>query len=201
MESHTFKCVTFGGFDKQDVAEYIERTSREFAEQQTRLEQERDSLQARTEELEKQVAALRLQAEAQSDRLTELQSALADAEQRADGARDQQARLEELTAQVESLRPDAESYRQFRNRIGDIECEARSRAAELENATRARLREVTDRFREQYQALAASFDTASAYVTGELRKVEVNLTQLPRALDQIGAELEQLDGTLSDGEQ
>ena len=68
-------------------------------------------------------------------------------------------------------------------------------------ATRARLREVTDRFREQYQALAASFDTASAYVTGELRKVEVNLTQLPRALDQIGAELEQLDGTLSDGEQ
>ena len=122
-------------------------------------------------------------------------------EQRADGARDQQARLEELTAQVESLRPDAESYRQFRNRIGDIECEARSRAAELENATRARLREVTDRFREQYQALAASFDTASAYVTGELRKVEVNLTQLPRALDQIGAELEQLDGTLSDGEQ
>ena len=102
---------------------------------------------------------------------------------------------------MESLRPDAESYRQFRNRIGDIECEARSRAAELENATRARLREVTDRFREQYQALAASFDTASAYVTGELRKVEVNLTQLPRALDQIGAELEQLDGTLSDGEQ
>ena len=37
-----------------------------------------------------------------------------------------------------------------------------------------------------------TFESTASHVTGELRKVEVNLTQLPRAMDQAGAELDKL---------
>lgn len=41
-----------------------------------------------------------------------------------------------------------------------------------------------------------TFDATATHVTGELRKVEVNLTQLPRAMDQAGKELEALAAEL-----
>ena len=198
MNDHTFKSVTFGGFDKQDVADYIQQISQEHAAQTVQLEQERDTLRGENGTLRQQLISLRAQAAEQADRLKELQSALEQAESRAAALEEQKAQIQALSAQVAELKPDAESYRQFRNRIGDIECDARSRAAELEAATNAKLRMVVADFREKYGALTASFDTASDFMTSELRKVEVNLTQLPLSLDQIGAQLNELEGTLTD---
>ena len=90
----------------------------------------------------------------------------------------------------------AEAYAQFRERIGSIECEAHKRAADLETATAVRLRKTVDLFREQYQTLMSTFEATAAHVNGELRKVEVNLTQLPRAMDQAGTELNELAAIL-----
>ena len=45
------------------------------------------------------------------------------------------------------------------------------------------------------------FESTASYVNSELRKVEVNLTQLPRALDRSGAELEQLTALLEGREE
>ena len=196
MTDHTFKSVTFGGFDKQAVANYIQQISQAHAEQTARLEQERDNLQGENGALRQQLAALQAQTAEQAARLKELQAALEQAEAQAAALKEKEEQVQALSAQVAELKPDAESYRQFRNRIGDIECDARSRAAELEAATNAKLRKVVADFREKYGVLTASFDTASGFITSELRKVEVNLTQLPRALDQIGAQLNELEGTL-----
>ena len=48
----------------------------------------------------------------------------------------------------------------------------------------------------EYQALMDTFSAAAGHVTGELRKVEVNLTQLPRAMDPSGAALKALAARL-----
>ena len=95
------------------------------------------------------------------------------------------------------MRPDAESYRQFRTRVGEIECEAQRRSAELEASTVARLEQLVSAFTAQYQEMMTTLDATASHVTGELRKVEVNLTQLPRAMDQTGAELKTLSEVLS----
>ena len=58
------------------------------------------------------------------------------------------------------------------------------------------MRLVVDQFREKYTELMAGFDSTASYVTGELRKVEVNLAQLPRAMDQSGAALNELAALL-----
>ena len=44
MENNTFKSVAFGGFAKQDVIDYIERTARESAAAQEKLQQENNEL-------------------------------------------------------------------------------------------------------------------------------------------------------------
>ena len=44
--------------------------------------------------------------------------------------------------------------------------------------------------------LMSSFESTASHVTAELRKVEVNLSQLPRAMDQAGTELNELAALL-----
>ena len=72
----------------------------------------------------------------------------------------------------------------------------------MEADTQSRLLRTVETFRTQYQALMSTFTATASHVTGELRKVEVNLTQLPRAMDQAGAELKELEKLLErSGEQ
>lgn len=199
MDNYSIKSVTFGGFDKQDVIHYIERTAQEAADAQKKLQEENSGLQEKLAAAEQEAAAMRAQVEelsAQRDALqAELQKETA-ARQALEPFKPLEAEVARLTAEAEALRPDAEAYAQFRERIGAIECEARKRAADLEAATATQLRRTLDLFREQYQILMSTFESTAAHVNGELRKVEVNLTQLPRAMDQAGAELNNLAAAL-----
>ena len=195
MDNYPIKSVTFGGFDKQDVIQYIEQMS---AAQKT-LQEENDSLRAEADTLRQEAASLRAQLEEAAAQQTQLQEALS----RENAARLELEKLKPLEAEVsrlkqeaDALRPDAEAYAQFRERIGAIECEARKRAADLEAATVEQLQQTVDLFRAQYQVLMSTFETTASHVNSELRKVEVNLTQLPRAMDQSGTELNELAARL-----
>ncbi|MPN42020.1 hypothetical protein SDC9_189576 [bioreactor metagenome] len=101
-----------------------------------------------------------------------------------------------MRAELSALQPQAKAYQEFKMRIGDIECEAHRRADELEASTTARLNHLVAACRSQYEELVSTFDVTSNHVTGELRKVEVNLSQLPRAMDQVGANLTDLEAQL-----
>lgn len=190
MDQYPIKTVTFGGFDKQDVIQYIERV----AEAQKTLQEEVDSLKEQLAALQEEHAARQTQVE----ELTAERNRLREDLSRETQARQELEALKPLRAEVERLRPDAEAYAQFRERIGAIECEARKRAADLELATETQLRKTVTLFQEQYQALMSTFEAAAGHVTGELRKVEVNLAQLPRTMDQSGAELKALSARLEE---
>jgi chromosome segregation ATPase len=195
MDNYSIKSVTFGGFDKQDVIRYIEETAKAAAATEKEL-------QEKLEQLIEENNALRSQLETTEKEFTALQTRFQDlnleySKVKDDVAREAAARMEleplkPLQEEVDRLRPDAEAYAQFREKIGAIECEARKRAADLETATIQKLQQNVDLFREQYQVLMSSFESTAAHVTSELRKVEVNLTQLPRTMDQPGSELNEL---------
>lgn len=192
MDNYPIKSVTFGGFDKQDVIRYIEQTAQQAAAAQQALQAENDELRKQVASLSAEAASLRAQAKALSGERDHLQEAL----NQESAARQQLEVLKPLEAEVARLRPDAEAYAQFRERIGAIECEARKRAADLELATANQLQKTVDLFREQYQTLMSTFESTASHVNSELRKVEVNLTQLPRAMDQAGTELNELAARL-----
>lgn len=195
MDNYSIKSVTFGGFDKQDVIRYIEQAAEQAATVQRELQSKNDALQsenstlhAKVSSLNEELASLRTQLDTLSSDYTRLQESLS----RESAQRQELESLKPLEAEVKRLRPDAEAYAQFRERIGTIECEARKRAADLEFATVLQLQQTVDFFREQYQTLMDTFETTASHVNSELRKVEVNLTQLPRAMDQAGSELNEL---------
>ena len=197
MESYTFKTVTFGGFDKQDVAHYVEQLTQEHSAALSALQEENAALKEKSSHLEAENRRLRTQADIQAASLSQLSTQAEKLLEEVAALRDYPEKYEALRTEADGLRKDAEAYVEFRNRIGNIECEAQQRAAKLEADTQARLRRMVDSFRAQYEALAGTFDAASAHVTSELRKVEVNLSQLPRALDPVDRELEKLDGILA----
>ena len=199
MDNYPIKSVAFGGFDKQDVIRYIEQTAEQAAAAQKALQEENDSLRAEADTLRQETASLRAKLEEAAARQAQLQDELS----RESAARLELEKLKPLEAEVsrlkqeaDALRPDAEAYAQFRERIGAIECEARKRAADLEAATVGQLQQTVDLFRAKYQTLMSTFETTASHVNSELRKVEVNLTQLPRAMDQSGTELNELAARL-----
>lgn len=205
MDNNAFKSVAFGGFDKQDVIAYIQRTAQEAAEAQEKLRQDNAALQTENESLSSQLATLRYQLETARRRCGELEEALGREtalQEELDALRPQTEALrresEELRREAEGLRAQAEAYARFQGQIGAIECQARERAADLEDETKRRLRETSEAFRTQYAALMETFASAAAHVNGELRRVEVNLTQLPRALDRSSAELQRLEELLGE---
>lgn len=197
MESYTFKTVTFGGFDKQDVAHYVEQLTQEHSAALSALQEENAALKEKSSHLEAENRRLRTQADIQAASLSQLSTQAEKLLEEVAALRDYPEKYEALRTEADGLRKDAEAYVEFRNRIGNIECQAQQRAAKLEADTQARLRRMAESFRVQYEALTGTFDAASAHVTSELRKVEVNLSQLPRALDPVDRELEKLDGILA----
>ena len=74
MDNYAIKSVTFGGFDKQDVIQYIERA----AEAQKALEEENASLKEQLADLEGKCGALGAQVETLAAEHTRLQDALAE---------------------------------------------------------------------------------------------------------------------------
>ena len=188
MERSAIRSVAFGGFDKEDVARYIEQLSQETE----KLREERDALQEKADCLEKEADELKTQVQDLSKAKEELSAEVA----RLAPLEKENAQLNE---EVEALRPDAEAHVMLRGQVGAIECEARQRAAELEEHTAGQMHKALDLFRQQYQILMSTFETASSHMTGELRKMEVALAQLPRTLDQTGVELDRLASALEKG--
>lgn len=199
MENYPIKSVTFGGFDKQDVIRYIEQAAQTAAAAQNELQAENESLRSKLDTLNQELTAARATLADMSAKCESLQAELDQeiaARQALEPLQPLEAENAQLKAEAESLRPDAQAYAQFRERIGAIECEARKRADDLELATVLQLEQTLNLFREHYQVLMTTFETTASHVNSELRKIEVNLSQLPRTMDRPGTELNELAAKL-----
>ena len=199
MENYSFKSVAFGGFDKQDVVRYLEQASEKAAAVQRELEEENGNLRKQAEETAEELERLRAQVEeltAERDGLREKLESEAAARADLEPLRALEKDVARLTAERDALKPDAESYARFRERLGAIECEARNRADDLEEEAAVQTRRTVEEFRSRYQQLMSAFESTAGHVNSELRKIEVTLSQLPRALDQTGAELNELASRL-----
>ena len=199
MDNYPIKNVAFGGFNKQDVVRYIEQAATEASVAQKALEEGNSALRD-------QIAALMEKADALQAQMDEIRAEKEELSAALDQERALREELEalkpaaenaqQLQKEIDALRPDAQAYAQFREQLGTIECEARKRAGDLELATAAQLRQTVDLFRQQYQILMSTFESTASHVTGELRKIEVSLSLLPRAMDQAGSELNTLAAQL-----
>ncbi len=205
-----FRTAAFGGFQKQDVLNYLEASTRETEEKTAALKKRLDEAQADAARLKETVAAdeaRRAELERENSRLS---AELADREARLTSAQAQAAALtaqvaeltaktEELSAKVTRMSPAAEAYEGLKDRTAGIELEAHSRAREIEaeaaakaQKTKADLESWLAGLRGSYARLKGELNAALAQAAQELGKAETSLTSISGQLEQQDAALQEL---------
>ena len=170
---HPFRSAALGGFNKQDVLSFLEEQAKQSAQAQ-------QSLQQQLEELNRQNEALRREKE-------DLQIQLAERERDA------------ALAQTEELRPDAQTYREIKERTAGVELDAHRRAqAVLEKAesdaqrTRRQVNQWLQRLGREYETLRSQVEATVSHAASELEKANSCLDQVNRLMGEQETALEGL---------
>ena len=133
----SFKTCLFGGFDREDVISFIEKTAAETQERLDALTTEREELLAKKRSTEAENAALRVQLNELTERLdneTALHARV-------------QSMEEELTAlrrENETLREPAAQYQSLKDHIAEIEISAHRRTEEFRGKAIAELMQLIE---------------------------------------------------------
>ena len=145
-----FKTRVFGGFDREDVISFIEKTSLEHQKRVSALEEENKRLSDRCGAAEAEVQALREQSRAELAAAAELEEL--------------KRKFAALKAENEQLRGENEQLRRMKDHIADIEISAHRRTEEFRAQAIAELREMIVRqetwcaqAQAQYQQLSEQF--------------------------------------------
>jgi chromosome segregation ATPase len=208
-EEIQFRTATLGGFQKQDVLDYIERSSKDHGDKlaglQRELEEARRALCAVEEEkgaLARELAAAqeREAAAAAAGQASQETSALRE-ELEAERLRlaETEAVLEQTMEEVDRLRPAAEAFARLKDRTAGIELEAHCRAqgvqAEAEERaqkTREQVEQWLRRMRAEYDRIREDIDAAVSQVSGGLAEAERIVEGLSGTLTRQDGELEEL---------
>ena len=216
-----FRTATFGGFQKQDVLDYIEQANQEHREKltslqreleetasaRTALEQERDTLRSQLEETAASSKGQIETLEEENRRLTgELEAARKEAAElrekltgQADELAATQLELEEVQGKLKKIAPAAAAYEQVKDRTAGMELEAHCRAQAVQAAAeervkkaRAEVEQWLHRVRTGYAALRGDMDATVSQACGELDQLREKLEHISSQFADQDARLEQL---------
>ena len=187
MDNHIFRSA-LGGFNRQDVTEYIERTRKEAEEAAAQLEaqvkslqdseaearQSLDSCTQEKEDLEKQLEEMTLQytqTKNDWDAVTEAKETL-----------EAEETVGKANAQAEEIVTKANA------RAEAIVAEAQAQAEVLLRETEEQVEGTVN----QFGTLFTSFETITGHLTNELRKMDVTVSQLPISFNHLRDSLQAL---------
>ena len=211
---NTFKSSVFGGFNRDDVIRYIEKTALESKQQIESLEQESDGLCRENAELRDKLAAAERERDqlaesydtasgaqealkkgltAAQETITELRAQLEESAQRAAFAQKEHEReMQKLQAELETLRPQVEEYSRVKAHIAEIELSARERADALDAATRAKLQAYIASCTSQCVQMLATLGSTCESVSSALRHADEAVSRLPGAFTTLEGQLDEL---------
>lgn len=138
--SANFKTCMFGGFDREDVIAYIEKTAKESRERIDALEAENESFRLESQRMDSSLRALQIQAEEYSQTAEErdtLRLQLAEIQAQVNSLRGENASLRQ---ENEALRGVAAEAAHLKEHIADIEISAHRRTEEFRAEAIAKLR-------------------------------------------------------------
>ncbi len=133
--STNFKTCLFGGFDREDVISYIEKTAHETKARIDELTERSETLARENETLTRQIGELREKAA----QFTSASQALEDLRAKAG---ELARRAEQLAAENETLRGQANEYQSLKDHIAEIEISAHRRTEEFRAKAIQRLHQV-----------------------------------------------------------
>ena len=207
---HPFRSSMFGGFNRQDVLDYLESTAKTAAEQQQGLQLQLDEVRQTESDQTIELAArqgriFRLEQEnqqllSQVEQLNLSLSALqAENSKNAAALTEARREVEELKAKVTALEPDAMAYSAVKERTAGVELEAHRRAqniqAEAEQQAKQLRRQMEQwvaRVEREYAALRSQVESTVAHAADQLSRAGESLDQVNALMNQQEVELEEL---------
>lgn len=173
-----FRSAGFGGFNRQDVLNYIEETAKESNQKWEELCTQYEAAQEEMDALNRALSLSREREETLQDQLDELTKEKENLLARVKKLEPLQAQVTLLHSRVELLTPDAEAYAGLKNQISEIELEARQRAAAILEQARNEAAELTETAQTQAEALRAETERDVAQLRQETETaVEEQLQQ------------------------
>lgn len=195
--SANFKTCMFGGFDREDVVSYIEKTAKETQEKLDALESENTRLKADNERIEEALRTLHAQTKQMKQEEQDqesLQRRLDEAQAR---AAELAVRCESLEAENESLRASANECAHLKEHIADIEINAHRRTEEFRADAIEKLRAIIGQQRTWCQKQRGAYAFMSETILQDIRRAEDVLENADYSgFDQMMADLQQLEDTL-----
>ena len=207
---HPFRSAALGGFNRQDVLDYLEKTSAENAQRQQELQQkleaaeeERGRLAARTGEQEEQMAILQRERDSLQQQLEQVKQALAAGQDREEVQERELAGLrrerDALKARVEALEPEAAAYEAVKERTAGVELEAHCRAQKIVDQADGQARELrrnmeqwVSRVEREYDALRSEVESTVSHAADQLEKAGKCLDKMTALLADQDVALEAL---------
>ena len=194
-----FHTAAFGGFQKQDVLNYIEAANQEHLERLAALKQELDEAHRANAELEEQRLQNELLLQALSEQTEQLRQ---QAEQTDLGTRAlkeelavAQARLTEAeeqlaAAQAQSARwePAARAYESLKERTAGIELEAHHRAQAIRSQAQAQADQIRAETGQWLQSVQHSYRQVRADLASTVAGASGELERVCRALAELNDE-------------
>lgn len=201
---NTFKGSVFGGFNRNDVIRYIEKTALESKQRIDELEKENDGLCRENADLRRDAGSAADARDRLSDSYYSLikeqeaaKEEFAQVQQELAALREQLSALEEekteLLTQIAQLQQQVDEYTSVKAHLSEIELAARQRADALEESTHRRLTDLIDACRKQCDLTMSTLGATCANVSGELRRLDESVTQLPAAFNTLHTDLEELE--------
>ena len=206
---NTFKSSVFGGFNRDDVIRYIERTALESKQQIEALEQESDGLCRENAELRDKLAA----AERERDKLAESYSTASSAQDALkkgltaaqETIAELRAKLEETTRKADYAQKEherlreaqkAEHEREMQKVLSEL-AELRAQAEEY-GRVKAHIADIELSARERADALdAATRAKLQAYIASCTSQCEQVLSTLGATCESVSSELKRADAAVA----
>jgi len=188
---HKFR-FSVGGFNRQDVLEYISQSDAAWREKTDALERELSALRDQRAELEEALSGLRTEngsmsaeeartrasLEESTRTLARVRGELTQAETKLTVAKSELSRLQ---AQVAELEPMAKGYEDLKERVALIDLEAHKRAQTIVEEAQAGSESLRQQGRQWVEGLLGQYDQLRQ-CAGELEERVRSLGQLSEAL-------------------
>ena len=186
----SFKTCLFGGFDREDVISFIEKTAAETQERLDALTTEREELLAKKRSAEAENAALRVQLNELTERLDDETSLHA-------RVQSMEEELAALRRENETLREPAAQYQSLRDHIAEIEISAHRRTEEFRARAMERLGQCIAQQRLWCSQRRSTYLTMNAALSQQLRAAQEEVDNADfTAFDDMIGELQRLEDEL-----
>ena len=207
---NSFRTAVVGGFNRQDVLNYIESSARESKERVAALQKEAEEAKQAGEAARREVDAAkgredvlkrdleRLQ-KAEAEKSASLESAQSDLEQVRRELAELREALGALKDKAARWESGAKAYAELKDRTATIELEAHQRARAIEKEAEEKARRAREaaeqllcRIRSGYERLRTDVDATITHASGELGRVDKALECVKAEFAEHDAALEQL---------